>query len=1025
MNNIVSNTIRYFFIVFICILLIPSISFANKPENSTDAFAGRIVDQYGKPISNVKITRKNNGVIAFSHPNYLYKEVRIHSVENVNNDSIVVLTDKYISISETIDLPHKTIDKADYLGAESTVNTNQLSTTLASSIIAAFAGRFSGLYTEQYAGSKAHYTSASSTSAILGWIPVFGAGNYSDNSQFNIVSRHNSPVVMVDGVQREIYSLDPEAIESISMQKDALSSMLLGMRSSRGVLVVTTKKPITQGVQFSFTSKYGIQQQINTPKPLSADQYAYLLNEALLNDGKSAAYSYNAYSAFKNGTSPYTNPNINWHDQILKDKAAIQSYNLNVSGGGKTAQYFVNLEYFGEDGFFKTSSSNNYNTNSKYERYVINSKINVNITNELKADISVMGRIENGNQTGVLEKNILNAIYTTPNGAYPIYNPNGSYGGNISFSNNLWSQTVNSGYTTDNARDGLVNLNLNYDFKKWIKGLTAKAIGSVSTQSRSAISRRKQSITYKYSLGEDGAAPLYEAYGATVTQSNSFIPVSNYQYMFGQFGLDYNTLLGLHELGASVSADASQLLTNYNLPQNPTNLLFNLKYNYNKKYYSEIALNHSYYNGYAPDKRWGTFYAFGLGWIASKESLLADLNWLDLLKFRAVYGKTGNGIDNTGYYTWKQTFTGNVLSEFSYPQGYARSGLQLAVLENNPLANANLTWEKAHKLNVGADLQLFGNQVAITADYYNDHYYDVLQTRGKSIEMMGITYPAENIGKYSIKGLELAATYQNHIGKFNYFITANWSQESTKLLYMDEQFVAESNEYNKHTGKPLSAIYGLVADGFFSSQDEIQSSPVIKGYTIQPGDVKYKDLNNDGVIDQYDQKMIGGDKPLSYFGLNLGFEYHGFDFSVLFQGVYNRDIYLNDPVLFAGFQSIGQGYGQAYEYILNRWTPETANTATLPRLKAGGNPYNTNPNYMATSLWVKSGNYIRLKNLSIGYTFPETFSKNYLGKMKVKVFVAGQNLLTQAACSYVDPEVTNFTNSPLLQGMNAGVNIKF
>ncbi|MEA4983136.1 MAG: SusC/RagA family TonB-linked outer membrane protein [Paludibacter sp.] len=1028
MHNVIYNRIKtgYFTLIFLWMLFAPVFTIAQ--ESGTDnspVFSGKIVDQYGNQIKGVEIAIKKGNILTLSHPDYLYKEVKLKGELISEENLTIVMTDKYLKNPEIVDRPYGTVDKESFLGSASTIYTDQLSSTLSSTIIPAFAGRFSGLNTQQYAGSKSNLTSGSAGLALDGWIPVFGAGNYSDNSQFTLRSRQNSPVVMVDGVQRELFSLDPEAIESVSIQKDALSSMLLGMRSSRGVLVITTKKPVAQGFQLSFTGKYGIQEAVNTPKPLSAYQYAYLLNEALQNDGKTPAYTYTDFDAFRNGTNPFTHSNINWYDQVMKKQASIQSYNLNVSGGGKVAQYFVNLEYMTEDGLFRTSLANSYNTNSKYERYLITSKININVTDEFKAGVTVIGRIEDGNQQGARSSNILHAIYTTPNGAYPIYNPNGSFGGNVSFPNNLWSQAVNSGYATDNARDALANLNLSYDFGKWVKGLSAKAIGSVSTQSRSALSRAKQSITYEYIPGETGEDPTYDPFGSTITQSNDFIPVSNYQYMYGQFGLDYGTTIGKHGIDASVFADVRQVLTNYNLPDQPTNLYAQGKYNYAKKYFVEAAVNRSYYNGYAPGKRWGTFYAFGLGWNVSKEDFLKDLKWLDLWKVRGVYGKTGSGIDNAGYYTWRQSFSGVSVSEYSYPQGYSRGGFQLAVLENSPLANVNLTWEKAYKMNIGTDVELFNKRLHFTADYYYDKYFDVLQSRGKSIELIGISYPAENLGEYSVQGLELSFTYQHHIGKFNYFITANWNRESTKLLFMDEQFVAKSQDYNRRTGKPLSAQFGLVADGFFSSQQEIESSPVVEGYTIRPGDVKYKDLNTDGVIDQYDQQMISGDKPLSYFGLNLGFEYCGFDFSVLFQGVYNRDLYLGDPVLMAGFQTIGQAYGQAYEHMMNRWTPETAATATFPRLTAGGNPYNTNPNYLATSLWVRSGNYIRLKNLSIGYTLPEAFSRSFLGGVKVKVFVAGQNLLTQSACNLVDPEVTNFTNSPLLRGFNTGINIKF
>ncbi len=761
------------------------------------------------------------------------------------------------------------------------------------------------------------------------------------------------------------------------------------------------------------------------PKALSAYQYAYLLNEALQNDGKTAAYTSADFEAFRNGTNPVTHPNVDWFKEVMKKQAPVQSYNLGVSGGGKVAQYLVNLEYMKEDGLFRTSPANSYNTNLEYQRFLITSKININITDDFKAGVTVIGRIEDGNQQGALSSNVLYSVYTTPNNAYPICNPNGSYGGNVSFTNNILSQNINSGYTTDNARDVAANLNLDYDLGKLVQGLHIKAIGSVSSQSRSALSRSKQSITYQYIPGKAGEEAKYDPFGETISQSNDFIPVSNYQYLYGQLGLDYNTTINKHGIGAGIFADVQQVLTNYNLPNEPANLYVQVKYNYEKKYFAEAAINRSYYNGYAPGKKWGTFYAFGLGWLISHERFLADVSWLDLWKIRGVYGKTGSGIDNAGYYTWRQSFSAEAVSDYSYPQGYSRAGFQLAVLENNPLANTNLTWEKAHKTSIGTDVQLFNKSLSFTADYYYDYYFDMLQLRGKSIELIGMSYPVENMGKYSAQGIELSVSYQNNIGRFNYFIAANWNRESTKLIFMDEQFVAKSEEYNKRTGKSMSAMFGLVADGFFSSQEEINSSPVVEGYTIVPGDVKYIDMNGDGVIDQYDQQVIGGDKPLSYFGLNLGFEYFGFDFSVLFHGVYNRDIYLGDPVLMAGFQPVEQGYGQAYEHMMNRWTPETAETATLPRLTAGGNAYNSAPNDFMTSLWVKSGNYIRLKNISIGYTLPDSFSRNFLGGLRVKLFVNGQNLFTQSACKLVDPEVTDFVSYPMLRTFSAGINVKF
>jgi len=625
---------------------------------------------------------------------------------------------------------------------------------------------------------------------------------------------------------------------------------------------------------------------------------------------------------------------------------------------------------------------------------------------------------------GAGSSSILSTLYNTPNNAYPVFNPNGTYGGTVSFQNNLWAATTESGYTSDNARDAVANLTLNYDLQKLVKGLSAKAIGSVSSQSRSALQRSKQVSTFQYKEGKDGEESRYEPYGSTISQSNSFIPVSNYQYMYGQIGQSYDRFFGLHRIGAEVFADIKQITSNYNLPDKPANFYGKFNYDFSGKYFAQAAIDRSYYNGYAPEKRWGTFYALGLGWMLSKESFLSDIKWLNEWKLRASFGETGNGITNAGYYTWRQSYYENGIVFYQHGTSLSNSSL---VYENGlTLANPDISFEKARKLNVGTDIVTLDKRFSFTADYYYDYYYDLLMSRGKSIELTGLRYPSENIGIVSSQGLELSAGFADKIGHFKYSVSANWTRESNIVDFMDEQDM--ENERYRRTGKPSGAIFGLLTDGFFTSDEEIANSPIVAGYSranLKPGDVKYIDLNKDGIVDQYDQTAIGGDKPLSYFGIDISLAYYGWELTALVQGVYNRDIYFSESVWNAGFQGVNQGYGQAYEPILNRWTPETAETATLPRLTAGGNSYNLQPNGIYSSLWIRSGNYIRLRNASLAYTLPETFSRKYLAGLKIKLFVAGQNLLTQAACKDFDPEVVDIRSYPLTRGMNMGVNIKF
>ena len=923
------------------------------------------------------------------------------------------------------DAPIDSVDhtKSNTLGASSTVYTNDLIKYQSATILTGLQGRLKGLNVSPFRGMQLLRTDANTKSDIVGAIPNVGGGIYGDNSEFLISARGQSPVAIVDGVERDLYSIDPEAIESVTIQKDALSNMFLGMRSSRGALIITTKNPDAKGgFHLSLTGKFGISSALKSgPNPLSAYQYAYLLNEALLNDGKSPLYTYDDFEAYRNGTSPYLHPDVNWKDAIMNNSTTSQAYNLNVTGGGRVAQYFVSLGYYSENGLFKTSDANSYNTNFKYNRYLITSKVNINVTDEFKVSMSLMGRIEKGNQPGGISgtgySDLLSNVWQTPNNAYPVLNPNGTYGGNASYTQNLYAQTTGSGYISSNTRDVVGTINLKYDFDKLVRGLSVGATGNISSQVRNAIVRTKQAQVFQYSITQQGNE-AYDKYGDVSSQTNSYRSVSTYQYMYGKMYVDWERQFGMHGVKASLWGDTRTILNNYDLPMIPSNIGQKVEYNYDNKYFAQAAVTESYYNRYDNGRRWGTFWAVGLGWDISKEKFM-EASKIDQLKLRATYGHTGNGIDNAGYFSYLKRY--NEDGGFWYSNGTSMSNGG-SVSEISPLANTLLTWEKGRKVNVGLDLTLLKNRLTLSADYYNDYYYDILQSRGKSIQLLGIAYPTENIGKTRYYGLETQLSWQDHIGKVNYYVSANWSMEQNKRLFMDEQYVPY--DYLKMTGQPTGTIYGLVATGFLTAKDIADGYPVMNGFNnIQAGDVKYKDMNGDGEINEFDRTVIGGDKPTCYFGIDLGFEWKGLEVTALIQGAYNRDLYNSDRTLLEGFQVIGQSYGQAYTNLLNRWTPETAETATYPRLTAGGNMYNYGNNWNS-SLFVQNGNYIRLKNATVSYKLPENFCRNYLGGLRVKIFVQGQNLLTWSRTRLQDPEVT-FTSYPLQRTITTGINLNF
>lgn len=1052
------NCFKSFITCSLLMILFSQTVVAQYAQLNNTSITGRILDEYARPLSGVVVTVKGSNfkttsgidgsfsintvaptTLSFTHPIYETREMKLTSAK----DLTVKMTEKYLRVingADTSVIVNKFQRKTDLLyesksadkilSSISTVYGNQLRTTPSSLYLNALQGRLAGLNINQTSGFYIANTSPQTDVDIfVGNIPKNNSGQGpSDNTEFNVQLRGHagslgqSPIVIIDGVQREIYSLDPQNIESVSVLKDALSSILLGQNSSRGVLLVTTKNPTSGAPHLSFTAETGLQTPLGLPKPLPAYQYAYLANEALLNEGRTAAYSANDFNAYRNGTDPLNYPDVNWYNTILQNNARMSKYNLNVQGGGSRARYIVSLSYLDQDGLYKTDDANSYNTNLELQRYLLNSKIDIDVTDKFNIGLQLFGRLQKGNQPGAGSPTILNTLLTTPNNAYPTQNPNGSYGGNANYRTNLLSMVQNSGYLNDNTNDVMANLDLNYKLDRFLPGLYFRARGNVSVQSSSLINRSKVAPVYTYVVSPTGAGS-YNLFGTPVNQVNTFTSTSWARYTFAQLSLGYDKKVGEHNFQAMALYDKKTTLLNYDIPARLTNIAGKLAYDYKGKYLAEGALNYSGYNRYQPGHQYGLFYAGGIGWNIAKEDFILDnASWINDLKLRATFGRTGNAnIDNYGYYVYRSFFQ-DVAGTYPIGNGYPNGGglAEGGTPNNQVLANIDATWEKAHKFDIGVDLSVFNNHFQLTADYYNERYFDVLQQRGKSIQLIGQQYPSENIGVNRFMGWEFTATYQNNLHDFNYFVTGNASLQDSKVIFADEQFQPYS--YNERTGQMVGQRFGLIADGFIQSYAEAQATPTITGYTLKVGDYKYKDLNKDGVIDAFDVSPIGKQKPLIYFGLNAGFSIKGFAVSALVQGVTNREIYANNSYFIQGFTNQNNGFSQAYEASLGRWTPETATLATAPRLTPGGNGYNYGPLLTSNSALLHDGNYFRLKNLSVEYNIPYRLIRN-LKLSGIKVFFNAQNLATWSAYEAQDPEVT-LPSYPVQKVVNFGVNIK-
>jgi TonB-linked SusC/RagA family outer membrane protein len=986
-----------------------------------------VVDEYGKPISGAEVYSSaksllgntgNDGVInlpslqAGEKITILRKGYYPFVIRPAKN-AFVRLTVNYLYASDSTNVLYESKSNKAVLGSIASVNNSQIKTTPTSLYLNALSGRLPGFYTQQFSGFRSARTAPITYNDLAGSLPsesVRYNSNFSDNNEISYNLRGMQPVTIIDGVQRDIYSLDPENIASISVLKDALSTLLLGQKSSRGVLQITTKKGVQGPPRISFTAQTGIQNALKTPKPLDAYQYAYLYNEALQNAGRAPAFNEADFNAFRSGSSPTVYPNVNWYDQVLRDDAPITKYNLGANGGGKNARYAIALSYLNQQGMFKTGDETG--TNLELERYLINSSVDVDVTKDFNIGLQLFGRIQDGRQPGNGTSNILGSLFSTPNNAYPVFNPDGSYGGSSIYNSNLYQQVAGSGYLLDNTRDLMANLDLNYNFGNWLKGLYMKGKVNVSASSSSLIDRSRKQPVFDATFNDQDNL-IYTRYGTIADQPNSFATTSTTNSFYAQGLLGYDTQINNdHKIGAKLFIDQQIANYQFDLPAKYTNIAAKANYSYKDRYFAEGAVNYSGFNRFQKGHQFGLFYAIGLGWDIASENFIKDnLLWVSQLKLRGTYGRTGNTNENAlGYYSWRASYGQDGTNGYNLGYQYSfKSGLV-----EKGLANINATWEKADKLNIGLDMAFFNAHLSVVADVYRDKYSDLLQQRGSTIELIGMAYPNENIGKNLYTGQELSITYQNKIANFSYFITANASRMKTEVLFMNE--VQQRYSWNYRTGMPVGQTFGYLADGLIQTQEEADKAPRLGGTVVYPGDVKLVDLNGDGIINQFDQTALGSTKPIIYYGATLGFSIKGFDLSVLLQGVKNRTYQQTDYAFGSG------GDRQGYEYLLGRWTPETANTATYPRLTLGFNANNT-PYLNNSSFWTHSGEYLRIRNIDVGYTLPYQFTSR-LKVAGLRIFANAQNLFTSTPYDRLDPEIYGDTSYPMQRIFNLGVNIK-
>lgn len=836
-----------------------------------------------------------------------------------------------------------------------------------------------------------------------------GAPRY-DNPNLNL--RGRSPLIVVDGVPRynlinqatsetlyDILSLNPEQVESVTLLKDALSTSMLGNRGMDGVLMITTRKRSDERNSISVTAQAGVQTPIGMRKGLSAFDYATLYNEASLNSGGQPVFSQSQLNAYRSGSDQYAFPNVDWRSAVMKKNAPIQRYNLTAGGNYTNLKYFVSLDYLSQDGLLKEDDMNAYQTNVGLKRYILRSNIDLKIDDYLSANLNVQGSIQDFLQPGVGYNSVIASAMATPANAFPVRNFQGSFGGSRIYPNNPYAESVSTGYLKNNQQAALLDLSLKRDMDDLVKGSWLKVLLSYNPSYEHFSNRSKGYNAYNYPVTNDTVQYLRVKSISDQVNLNSVIERFQQTYVEASAGIDRSWNRNVFSGVALASYDNNQ--SNHLLNQIYQNLAARLAYSFDNRYNLEVSGSYSGNNRFASGNRYDFFPAAGVSWNIHNETFLKNNNLLNELKLRASYGKVGNA--DPGYYVYNQNYTGG--PAYFFGTGATNS----PSIGPGLLANPYRVTEKANKLNVGLDLAYSKQRGWLNVDYFNNKQYDLLQVRGNNSALFGQEYPLENLGINRYFGVEVNTGWSDRIAELGYFVSGNFSTLGSKVVFNDEPL--QPLHYLNRTGYPVNQIRGYEAEGLFDSSN--LTAPTIDGFTPSPGDAKYRDLNNDGVINALDQTVIGNNKPLLFYGLSAGISFKGFDLSVLFQGVANRDIMTLENQLF-----LNNGVGQVFETNQIRYSAQNTANATLPRPLLG----NDINNYIPSSLFIENGNYLRLENFEIGYKFGSKFLSS--AKIKgIRLFLNGQNLITFSKYKDADPEV--YTNLyPLQRIVNGGLSIK-
>ncbi len=949
---------------------------------------------------NFSLSVPPNGVLVISYVGHEPQEVPVNGKSQL---PAVQLKPSSAGLNEVVVLGYgqKQVRQS-ITGAISSIQTKELKQSPVANLTNALAGRLPGLVTVQHSGRPG----SDYSQLFIRGINTTGA---------------TSPLVVIDGLPRgnaDLGQLDANEIESVSILKDASATALYGIQGANGIVLVTTRRGQEGPPNIQINMQTATQQPVTFPRFLDSYRSGLLQNEAAKNDGMQPVWSEQELEYFRTGLKPYDYPNVDWYEEMIRKNSPQKSLNVNINGGSKYVRYFVSGSYLRQEPLYKHSSDNAYGVKYKYDRF--NFRSNVDITLDANTDLQVdlASRLENRTSPSADRAGheffwVLLSQMT--NHLTPVKNPNGSIAsGNMREDfYNLYGVLTRNGYLDAywHSTSGSVALTRKLDFITpglKVKGLfTFENYGDINV----AFDQEFDSYRFKPEPGTNGG--LYTQHRAATSLQRSGYS-SGQRYYYYDMKLMYDRDFGKHSLSGLFLFNRNYRSQSGDLPRVYEGYVGRVAYNYNKKYYLEFNAGYNGSENFPVGNRYGFFPAASAAWMISNENFMPKSAALSFLKLRFSHGYVGN--DQIGFARWLY------ISDFSRGDGFTFGSVASGVggYYENRIGNTAITWEKAAKTDIGLETGFFKDRVKLNVDVFRELRSDILTAAGSIPSYLGITASLNrNMGRIVNRGIEADLHVNAQIGRVGVFTKMNYQYVKNRILEMDEPKLEYAHQ--SQVGHPIGYGLGYVAEGLFQSREEIEKSPKQTFSPLIPGDIKYRDIDGNNIINDADRVMLPMlNVPTSYFGATFGLDYKGFDISALFQGALGgRQIYSAQLVF---------NYRESYRPIHEgRWTPETAATATFPALHLSES--NMANNYMNSSYWIRKTDYLKLKNLEIGYRLP----RHWTSRVKIKnarIYVNGMNLVSWDNVRElgIDPESNTgdrwgWQPYPIMRVYNAGITI--